>query len=134
MKVFFTPVWLILSGGLKIWECTLDLLSFLAKESFNFDGLDVLDLGCGSGLLGIYALCHGARHVHFQDYVSISKLTIDISFQLLLCFRMQHQFGSCIHYLKLFFLLECRSSGISDNTQCAFEYWWNTTIKAETFW
>lgn len=56
-------------GGLKIWECTLDLLSFLAKESFNLDNLDVLDLGCGSGLLGIYALCHGgARHVHFQDY------------------------------------------------------------------
>nr|SVE74827.1 EOG090X0C09 [Daphnia carinata] len=55
-------------GGLKIWECTLDLLDYLNKESVQFDGLDVLDLGCGAGLLGMHALRKGAQSVHFQDY------------------------------------------------------------------
>nr|SVE82690.1 EOG090X0C09 [Daphnia magna] len=55
-------------GGLKIWECTLDLLDYLNKESVQFDGLDVLDLGCGAGLLGMHALRKGAHSVHFQDY------------------------------------------------------------------
>lgn len=56
-------------GGAKIWECTDDLLQYLAK---NFKpqywyGKHVLDLGCGAGLLGIYAYRCGAV-VHFQDY------------------------------------------------------------------
>nr|SVE77826.1 EOG090X0C09 [Daphnia lumholtzi]SVE78455.1 EOG090X0C09 [Daphnia lumholtzi]SVE79083.1 EOG090X0C09 [Daphnia lumholtzi] len=55
-------------GGLKIWECTLDLLDYLNKEPVPFDGLDVLDLGCGTGLLGMHALRKGAQSVHFQDY------------------------------------------------------------------
>nr|SVE75980.1 EOG090X0C09 [Daphnia hispanica] len=55
-------------GGLKIWECTLDLLDYLDKESVQFNGLDVLDLGCGAGLLGMHALRKGALSVHFQDY------------------------------------------------------------------
>lgn len=62
------------SGGAKIWECTDDLLQYLAK---NFKpqywyGKHVLDLGCGAGLLGIYAYRCGAV-VHFQDYVSHIK-------------------------------------------------------------
>ncbi len=56
-------------GGMKIWECTLDLLEYLEKENVKFQGLNVLDLGCGAGLLGIYALSRGASSVHFQDYV-----------------------------------------------------------------
>lgn len=55
---------------MKIWECTLDLLEYLEKENLKFQGLNVLDLGCGSGLLGIYALSRGASSVHFQDYVT----------------------------------------------------------------
>nr|SVE73780.1 EOG090X0C09 [Daphnia atkinsoni] len=55
-------------GGLKIWECTLDLLDYANNESVEFVGLDVLDLGCGAGLLGMHALRKGARSVHFQDY------------------------------------------------------------------
>ncbi|EDW11356.1 histidine protein methyltransferase 1 homolog [Drosophila mojavensis] len=56
-------------GGAKIWECTNDLLIYLSK---NFEKSDwkeklVLDLGCGSGLLGIYAFKCGAK-VDFQDY------------------------------------------------------------------
>ncbi|CAD7000070.1 histidine protein methyltransferase 1 homolog [Ceratitis capitata] len=56
-------------GGAKIWECTDDLLQYLAK---NFDSQSwydkrILDLGCGAGLLGIYVYRYGAV-VHFQDY------------------------------------------------------------------
>lgn len=57
-------------GGAKIWEGTSDLLQYLSeqiKDSFWQDKR-VLDLGCGSGLLGIYAMKLGA-HSDFQDYV-----------------------------------------------------------------
>lgn len=65
-------------GGLKIWECTFDLLAYLTKAQVKFAGKKVLDLGCGSGLLGITALKGGAREVHFQDYnsVVIEEVTI----------------------------------------------------------
>ncbi|CAH2015771.1 unnamed protein product [Acanthoscelides obtectus] len=54
-------------GGLKIWECTYDLLSYLSSEKIQLEGLKVLDLGCGSGILGIYSLSLGAT-CYFQDY------------------------------------------------------------------
>lgn len=52
-------------GGFKTWECSLDLTRYLIGESLQ--GKRVLELGCGSGLPGIYTLIHGA-HVTFQDY------------------------------------------------------------------
>ncbi|XP_051714364.1 histidine protein methyltransferase 1 homolog [Oryctolagus cuniculus] len=55
-------------GGLKIWECTYDLLAYFTKAKVKFAGKKVLDLGCGSGLLGITAFKRGAKEVHFQDY------------------------------------------------------------------
>lgn len=58
-------------GGLKVWECTYDLLNHLEKENINFCDKNVLDLGCGAGLLGIYALSKGASFVAFQDYVYV---------------------------------------------------------------
>lgn len=58
-------------GGLKIWECTFDLLTYFTKASVEFTGQKVLDLGCGSGLLGITACKGGAREAHFQDYNSL---------------------------------------------------------------
>lgn len=58
-------------GGLKIWECTFDLLAYFAKAKLKFAGKKVLDLGCGSGLLGIVALKEGAKEIHFQDYNSM---------------------------------------------------------------
>nr|XP_027790736.2 histidine protein methyltransferase 1 homolog [Marmota flaviventris]XP_027790738.2 histidine protein methyltransferase 1 homolog [Marmota flaviventris] len=61
-------------GGLKIWECTFDLLAYFTKANMKFAGKKVLDLGCGSGLLGITALKGGAREIHFQDY---NNLVID---------------------------------------------------------
>lgn len=55
-------------GGLKLWECTLDLLEYLSKNSLFFNGKSVLDLGCGTGLLGIFTLIAGAQNVDFQDF------------------------------------------------------------------
>ncbi|XP_069748509.1 histidine protein methyltransferase 1 homolog [Narcine bancroftii] len=63
-------------GGLTIWECTVDLVEYLANV--DLQGLKVLDLGCGAGLSGITALGKGAACVHFQDYNSevLEQLTI----------------------------------------------------------
>lgn len=58
-------------GGLKIWECTFDLLAYFTKAKVKFVGKKVLDLGCGSGLLGIVAFKGGAKEIHFQDYNSL---------------------------------------------------------------
>ncbi|XP_072504791.1 histidine protein methyltransferase 1 homolog [Notamacropus eugenii] len=68
----------IYEGGLKIWECTFDLLAYLADEEVQFSGKRVLDLGCGAGLLGIIALKGKAEEIHFQDYNStvIDEVTI----------------------------------------------------------
>lgn len=65
-------------GGLKVWECTYDLLELIEKDGETFGGKSVLDLGCGAGLLGILALKRGAKEVHFQDYNStvIDQLTL----------------------------------------------------------
>ncbi|EDW87484.1 histidine protein methyltransferase 1 homolog [Drosophila yakuba] len=56
-------------GGAKIWECTEDLLLYLSEkyEDSFWKDKRVLDLGCGCGLLGVYAMKHGAQ-VDFQDY------------------------------------------------------------------
>ncbi|XP_078347361.1 histidine protein methyltransferase 1 homolog [Oculina patagonica] len=54
-------------GGLKIWECSIDLVEYLLESGVNFRGKRVLEIGCGAGLPGIYALLQGAE-VHFQDY------------------------------------------------------------------
>ncbi|EDW63849.1 histidine protein methyltransferase 1 homolog [Drosophila virilis] len=66
-------------GGAKIWECTDDLLKYLFKnyEKKHWENKLVLDLGCGSGLLGIYAMKCGAK-VDFQDYNKdvLEKITI----------------------------------------------------------
>ncbi|NWI70300.1 MET18 methyltransferase, partial [Todus mexicanus] len=65
-------------GGLKIWECTFDLMKYLAEAEVKFTNKAVLDLGCGAGLLGIVALRGEAEKVHFQDYNStvIDQITL----------------------------------------------------------
>ncbi|XP_034979902.2 histidine protein methyltransferase 1 homolog [Zootoca vivipara] len=65
-------------GGLKIWECTFDLMDYLSEAEIQFAHKLVLDLGCGAGLLGIVALKRNAEQVHFQDYNStvIEELTM----------------------------------------------------------
>ncbi|KAL3700416.1 hypothetical protein R1sor_018438 [Riccia sorocarpa] len=59
-------------GGLKLWECTSDLINTLRREikdgQLSFRGKRVLELGCGHGLPGILAILKGASTVHFQDF------------------------------------------------------------------
>eukprot|EP00897_Mesotaenium_endlicherianum_P008099 jgi/Mesen1/7317/ME000376S06480 len=59
-------------GGLKLWECTIDLIETLRREMqdghLQFRGKDVLELGCGHGLPGVVASIKGASRVHFQDF------------------------------------------------------------------
>ncbi|NWI55489.1 MET18 methyltransferase, partial [Calyptomena viridis] len=65
-------------GGLKIWECTFDLMDYFSEAEIQFTNKTVLDLGCGAGLLGIVALRGKAERVHFQDYNStvIDQITL----------------------------------------------------------
>jgi hypothetical protein len=45
----------IYEGGFKVWECELDGLSFVLASSDireSLKGSKVLELGCGSGLIG----------------------------------------------------------------------------------
>ena len=55
-------------GGMKTWECAYDLVDYLSKIDFDFTGMKVLELGCGTGLPSIYALMKGAGSVSLQDY------------------------------------------------------------------
>ncbi|KAJ2797213.1 hypothetical protein H4R20_005264 [Coemansia guatemalensis] len=60
-------------GGLKTWECSLDLLGYLAEHGASFESsakdLHVLELGCGTGLPSLHILKNmpNAR-VCMQDY------------------------------------------------------------------
>ncbi|KAL4473180.1 hypothetical protein ABPG72_015561 [Tetrahymena utriculariae] len=73
----------IYEGGFKVWECTIDLLSYLHKNNFDFQGKTVMDLGCGHGLLGIYAMQQGAKQVLFQDY-NYEVLSIAVRLNIIL--------------------------------------------------
>ncbi|CAH9080691.1 unnamed protein product [Cuscuta europaea] len=59
-------------GGLKLWEGSLDLVKILnsevKEEKLSFIGKRVLELGCGHGLPGIFAISQAAAAVHFQDF------------------------------------------------------------------
>lgn len=56
-------------GGLKIWECSIDLLNFLQNKYSKIQNtnMDVLELGCGHGFPGIYMLLKNSKVV-FQDF------------------------------------------------------------------
>jgi len=55
-------------GGLKIWECSEDLVRYLHGScSDGIEDKKVLELGCGAGLPGIYCFLQGAE-VWFNDY------------------------------------------------------------------
>lgn len=55
-------------GGLKVWECSIDLCEYFLACGLPVKGCNVLDLGCGAGLSGIMAAKMGASAVHFQDF------------------------------------------------------------------
>ena len=65
-------------GGLKVWECTFDLLDFMEENGIGCKANTVFDMGCGAGLLGIFAFLKGSSSVCFQDYNCevIESLTI----------------------------------------------------------
>lgn len=54
-------------GGLKIWECSVDLVGYLMESGIGFEGKRVLEIGCGAELPGILTVLKGAK-VDFQDY------------------------------------------------------------------
>ncbi|KAF9583047.1 Histidine protein methyltransferase 1, partial [Lunasporangiospora selenospora] len=56
-------------GGLKTWECAIDLVAYLADQKENYDDKKVLELGCGSALPGVYILTKSNTvQVDLQDY------------------------------------------------------------------
>ncbi|XP_019703934.1 uncharacterized protein [Elaeis guineensis] len=70
----FSSLEMILSkpdGSLKAWESSIDLVNTLKHEirdgQLSFRGKQILELGCGYGLAGIFAFLKGASTVHFQD-------------------------------------------------------------------
>lgn len=72
-------------GGIKIWECSLDLCRFLPKYIgwYDMQNLRVLELGCGHGLPGLYFLLKKA-FVLFQDFNKevLEKITLEYILQL----------------------------------------------------
>lgn len=44
-------------GGLKVWECSIDLCRFFHSQSIDIHGY-ILEIGAGHGLPGIWALKH----------------------------------------------------------------------------
>ncbi|CAL4065763.1 unnamed protein product [Meganyctiphanes norvegica] len=57
----------IYEGGLKIWECTWDLLKHLDSSNIDFTNCKILELGCGAALPAIYTATYGAQ-ITIQDY------------------------------------------------------------------
>ena len=56
-------------GGIKIWECDEDLLEFLPSiYNDSWKNKNILDMGCGHGLPGIYLLLKGINEICFQDF------------------------------------------------------------------
>ncbi|GFS58045.1 histidine protein methyltransferase 1 homolog [Trichonephila inaurata madagascariensis] len=56
-------------GGLKVWECSIDLAKYLSENSCVHSDDVVLELGCGIGLPGLISYLYGGL-VTFQDYNS----------------------------------------------------------------
>lgn len=54
-------IFLIYEGGLKIWECSFDLVGYLIESVIDFEGKCVLEIGCGVGLFGIFVVLKGVK-------------------------------------------------------------------------
>ena len=55
-------------GGLKVWECSLDLTRFISDEAIELKNKNVLELGCGIGLPGMAAARRNCNKLVFQDF------------------------------------------------------------------
>ncbi|KAK0462500.1 uncharacterized protein EV420DRAFT_1525216 [Desarmillaria tabescens] len=66
----------IYEGGLKTWECSLDIVDYLHAENPTFEGRRVFEVGCGTAVPSVYimqklfsGLPHGKEtQLHLQDY------------------------------------------------------------------
>jgi predicted nicotinamide N-methyase len=54
-------------GGIKTWECSIDLVRYLQSMSDDINGKRILEIGCGSALPGLFCIRVGGV-VDFQDY------------------------------------------------------------------
>ncbi len=68
------------TGGLKVWESSLDLVRYLETNRDHFFGrsdVRVLEAGCGHGFPGVYSVMQGAK-VLFSDlnYDVLDSVTI----------------------------------------------------------
>ena len=82
-------------GGLKVWECTLDLMNYLQRlndlnefinnivgtSSSSNNNINILDLGCGHGLAGIYAFLLFNNKMNNGNNISINNHNVKIFFQ-----------------------------------------------------
>ena len=70
-------------GGLKLWECSIDLLSYL--KTLELGPLRVLELGCEHGLPGIYCtqLCLSLKYTTSSSIVVVKLLSIEILYKFL---------------------------------------------------
>lgn len=55
-------------GGLKVWECSFDLVDYIYQNPSLVASKRVLELGCGQGLPGIACIKNGAVSVLLHDY------------------------------------------------------------------
>lgn len=54
-------------GGMKVWECSIDLAEYVENQLSIDSDTRILELGCGAGLPGLVSCLKGA-FVDFQDY------------------------------------------------------------------
>ena len=62
-------------GGLKIWECSLDLATFVATN-VNVEKCNVIELGCGAALPAIVAALRGAARTDFQVKILFYRIIL----------------------------------------------------------
>ena len=55
-------------GGLKIWECSQDLVSYLNSSNINLKNQRILELGCGAALPSLYCLKQRPEILDLQDF------------------------------------------------------------------
>ena len=55
-------------GGLKVWECSLDLANYLISAQVDVKDKVVFEIGCGVGIPGVVAAKHHPRFLLFQDF------------------------------------------------------------------
>ncbi|KAK0213315.1 hypothetical protein DFS33DRAFT_114749 [Desarmillaria ectypa] len=66
-------------GGLKTWECSLDIVDYLHAENPTFEGRRVFEVGCGTAVPSVYILqklfsgLPGEKEtqLHLQDYNAV---------------------------------------------------------------